>query len=29
MNAEAVQRLPGSPLVVEYAPQLELLQKLG
>jgi hypothetical protein len=27
MNAEAVQRLPGSPLVVEYAPQLELLAK--
>jgi len=26
MNAEAVQRLPGSPLVV-YAPQLELLAK--
>lgn len=27
MNAEAVQGLPGSPLVVEYAPQLELLAK--
>lgn len=27
MNAEAVQALPGSPLVVEYAPQLELLAK--
>jgi len=26
MNAEAVQRLPGSPLVVEYS-QLELLAK--
>lgn len=27
MNAEAVQGLPGYPLVVEYAPQLELLAK--
>ena len=27
MNAEAVQGLPGSPLVVEYAPQLEVLAK--
>ncbi len=27
MNAEAVEGLPGSPLVVEYAPQLELLAK--
>ncbi len=27
MNVEAVQKLPGSPLVVEYAPQLEVLAK--
>jgi len=27
MNAETVQQLPGSPLVVEYAPQLEVLSK--
>ncbi|AFZ15368.1 glycosyltransferase, MGT family [Crinalium epipsammum PCC 9333] len=27
MSAEAVQKLPGSPLVVEYAPQLEVLSK--
>ncbi|MFB2920888.1 glycosyltransferase [Aerosakkonema funiforme] len=27
MNAEAVEKLPGSPLVVEYAPQLEVLDK--
>lgn len=27
MNAEAVEKLPGSPLVVEYAPQLEVLAK--
>lgn len=27
MNAEAVKQLPGSPLVVAYAPQLELLAK--
>lgn len=27
MSAEAVQQLPGSPLVVEYAPQLEVLAK--
>jgi len=27
MSAAAVQTLPGSPLVVEYAPQLELLAK--
>jgi MGT family glycosyltransferase len=27
MNAEAAQELPGSPLVVEYAPQFELLAK--
>lgn len=27
MNAEAVQGLPGFPLVVEYAPQLEVLSK--
>lgn len=27
MNAEAVQQLPGSPLVVEYAPQLEVISK--
>ena len=27
MSAEAVQKLPGSPLVVDYAPQLEVLSK--
>ena len=27
MNAEAVQQLPGSPLVVEYAPQVEVISK--
>lgn len=27
MNAQAIQKLPGSPLVVGYAPQLELLAK--
>lgn len=27
MSAEAVQALPGSPLVVEYAPQLDVLAK--
>ena len=27
MNAQAIQKLPGSPLVVEYAPQPELLAK--
>jgi MGT family glycosyltransferase len=27
MNADAVQGLPGSPLVVQYAPQLEVLAK--
>ena len=27
MNAEAVEKLPGSPLVVEYAPQLEVISK--
>ena len=27
MSAEAVQKLPGSPLVVEYAPQLEVLKR--
>lgn len=27
MTSEAVQELPGSPLVVEYAPQLEVLSK--
>lgn len=27
MNKEAVQQLPGSPLVVEYAPQLEVISK--
>lgn len=27
INPEAVQRLPGSPLLVEYAPQLEVIAK--
>lgn len=27
MNKQAVQQLPGSPLVVEYAPQLEVISK--
>jgi MGT family glycosyltransferase len=27
INPEAVQRLPGSPLVVEYAPQVEVIAK--
>jgi MGT family glycosyltransferase len=27
MNADAVQELPGSPLVVDYAPQLEVIAK--
>lgn len=27
MNPEAVQQLPGSPLVVEYAPQIEVISK--
>ncbi|MBD1841311.1 glycosyltransferase [Coleofasciculus sp. FACHB-501] len=27
MNVEAVERMPGSPLVVEYAPQMELISK--
>lgn len=27
MNAEAVQKLPASPLVVKYAPQLEVISK--